>query len=537
MTTRITGLTSGLDVDSLVTAGASLQQSKLDKAKQQEQIYEWKQEQYREIQTSVSDFYSKYLDTTSSTSLTSSSIWNTKTFSSSSSAVTATATSADADVTNYTVSVTQLATAASYTIDSDTLKKLSSDTSYSIAGVDGISFTASDTDAATIGAALAISLNGDDTFSASYTAKYSSFANGGSGGLVITSNTMGNDSKYSKISFNGTDINKDTGTGTNLHATITNGNNTYTIGEVGEANVDNTANITSNNITLDNVKFTFNDVTTTTSGSTTTDSPVKLTGSNDVSDLADRISSFITDYNTLITTINGKLYESYDSDYQPLTDDEKEDMTESQIEKWETKAQTGLLKNDSVLQKLASDMKSAMSSLLKTNNVGLDLSTIGITAVADYTTKNGTYSVDTDALKDALSNGVTKKQSDGTTKTITFDDIKNLFTGGISDITSLTTSIKKENKSSSGILANLKVGLNVNATMTKSTLSQKAGIVGTTSEYTNELTELLKNQATLIDELEEKLEDKKDALYLKYSSLETSLTSLNSSSSIFSSGS
>lgn len=518
MTTRITGLTSGLDVDSLVTAGASTQQSKLNKAKQQEQIYEWKQEQYRTIQTSVSEFYSKYLDTTSSTSLTSSSIWNTKSFTSSdSSVVTAEATSSDADITNYTVSVSKLATSATYTIGNDKLKDLNG-TSKTIAGVKDIELSSSD--ASTNGSAIVKALNANETFSKSYTAKYSSIA----GGVVITKNENGPETTKLTSDITWT---KEVD-GTYLNATITDkSGNKYEIND--------SKNITtSNTIALDNVKFTFNDVTTTTDGTTTktTDSPVKITGRNDVSDLADRISSFVTDYNTLITTINGKLYESYDRDYQPLTDDEKEDMTESQIEKWETKAQTGLLKNDSYLEKLASNMKSTMSSLLG----GIDLSTIGITAVSNYTTKNGTYSVDTDTLKSALESGVTKKTSTGTVN-ITFDNIKSLFTGGISDVTSLTTSIKEGNKSSTGVLAKLKVALNVNATMSSSALAQRAGIVGTTSEYTNELTELLKNQATLIDKLEEKLEDKKDALYSKYSSLETSLSSINSSSSIFSSGS
>lgn len=526
MTTRITGLTSGLDVDALVKAGASAQQSKVDKAKQQEQIYEWKQEQYRDIQTSVSDFYNKYLDVTSSTSLTSSSIWNTKTFSSSdSSVVTAEATSSDADITNYTVSVSQLATAATYTIDNATLSKLlsnkGSESNYTIGNttitLDANSFT----DQATLAKALNDNLN----FSASYTAKYSAFANSGKGGVVITSNTLGftNDKLTIKTGSESFEIGKDDKTGTNLEATITDKNgNKYEIND--------TTNKSANTITLDNVKFTFNNVTKTTSndGNTSTDSPVKITGSNNVSNLAERISSFITDYNNLITTINGKLYETYDRNYQPLTDDQKESMTDSQIEKWETKAKTGLLKNDSYLEKLASDMKSAMSGLLG----GINLSTIGIKAVSNYTTKNGTYTVDSDALKSALQNGITKNTSSGTVN-ITFNNIKTLFTGGVGDITSISTSVKDKN--TAGILANLKVSLNINATMSSSSLAQRAGIVGTTSEYTNELTESLKNQATLIDKLKEKLEDKKDSLYSKYSSLETSLNSLNSSSSIFSS--
>lgn len=269
-----------------------------------------------------------------------------------------------------------------------------------------------------------------------------------------------------------------------------------------------------------------NKITTT----STDDNAVTLTGSNDVSDLQDKIESFMDDYNTLIKTINGKIYETYSSDYQPLTDSEKSSMTETQITKWETKAQTGLLRHDSYLEDLANGMKSAMSTFLKSS--GIDIEELGITAVDDYTTKNGTYSVDSDTLKSALEGSITKT-SGTTTKTITFDDIKNLFTNGYSSITSFSTS----NSSTDGILSRLKVAFNINATMSSSALAKRAGIEGTTSETTNEITQLLDDQNDLIDELEDKLADKEDALYAKYSKLETSLSSLESSSSIFSSSS
>lgn len=51
--------------------------------------------------------------------------------------------------------------------------------------------------------------------------------------------------------------------------------------------------------------------------------------------MKDKIKSFITDYNALLGKINTKLYEKYDKTYQPLTDDQKKDMSETQITKWE----------------------------------------------------------------------------------------------------------------------------------------------------------------------------------------------------------
>ncbi|RKJ42305.1 hypothetical protein D7X33_35830, partial [Butyricicoccus sp. 1XD8-22] len=78
-------------------------------------------------------------------------------------------------------------------------------------------------------------------------------------------------------------------------------------------------------------------------------SAVTLTSSTDVDNMVDKIKKFVETYNGLVTTINGKLKESYDRNYPPLTDEQKEDMSEDEIEKWEAKAKTGLLRNDSIL--------------------------------------------------------------------------------------------------------------------------------------------------------------------------------------------
>ena len=512
MTTRITGLYSNLDVDSLVEAGVSYYQNKVDKAKQQEQILEWKQEQYRSIQSDVQDFYDDYLTTSGENSLLLSSNWNTNSYASSDSTKVTVSSTSDADIDSYTVSVTSLAKAATttlttsqmtgtvyYTVDTNGDGDLSDETEQSI----DLSSCSDDDARATL---LNSTLN---TYGITATA--SDF----SGGIQFTSDEKGSDQTFS-LRVGAT---TKTAKGADLAGTITN-----------SSGIEYALSGTSNTLTLDGVTFNFNGKT----NSSGTDSPVTITGTKDVSDLQDKIESFIDDYNTLLTTINGKIYETYDSDYQPLTDAEEADMSESEISSWNTKAQTGLLRQDSYLEDLASGMKSAMSTFLK--SAGIDIESIGISAVEDYTTKNGTYSVDSDTLESALEGSITKKDSStGTTKTITFDDIKNLFTNGYTSITTLTT--KSSNSSTDGILSKLKVALNVNATMSTSALAKRAGIEGTTSETTNEITQLLDDQNDLIDELEEKLADKEDALYAKYSTLETNLSKLSSYSSLFSSSS
>ena len=80
-------------------------------------------------------------------------------------------------------------------------------------------------------------------------------------------------------------------------------------------------------------------------------------------------------------SINTKLYETRDKSYMPLTDDDKEGMTDKQIEKWEKKAQTGLLRIDCYLTAFANDMKSSMTTMMSSS--GLSLEKIAIKPVQD----------------------------------------------------------------------------------------------------------------------------------------------------------
>ncbi|MGN1105859.1 MAG: flagellar filament capping protein FliD, partial [Huintestinicola sp.] len=67
--TRMTGLASGLDIESLVKAGVANTKNSLDKRKQKLQTLQWKQESYRSIISAMSDFKKKYLNIESSSSV------------------------------------------------------------------------------------------------------------------------------------------------------------------------------------------------------------------------------------------------------------------------------------------------------------------------------------------------------------------------------------------------------------------------------------------------------------------------------------
>ena len=62
--TRITGLATGLDVDSVVQETMQAYQTKIDTVDQQKKLVELQQEMYREVITECRDFYDKYFDMT-----------------------------------------------------------------------------------------------------------------------------------------------------------------------------------------------------------------------------------------------------------------------------------------------------------------------------------------------------------------------------------------------------------------------------------------------------------------------------------------
>ena len=109
--TRITGLATGLDVDSVVQETMQAYQTKIDTVDQQKMVLELQQEMYREVIKDCRDFYDKYFNVGKSDSILLQRNWGTTTFESASSAVTVTS-SGGAEAANYSVEVTSLAKAA-----------------------------------------------------------------------------------------------------------------------------------------------------------------------------------------------------------------------------------------------------------------------------------------------------------------------------------------------------------------------------------------------------------------------------------------
>lgn len=124
-----------------------------------------------------------------------------------------------------------------------------------------------------------------------------------------------------------------------------------------------------NNFTLNNINFTLKETGT-----------AKLEVATDVEGMLAKIKGFVDKYNELVDKINGELGEKKYSDYLPLTDEQREAMTEDQIKKWEEKAKSGLLRNDMILARTMSSARSGLyEEVAGISGIFAQLTEIGIT--------------------------------------------------------------------------------------------------------------------------------------------------------------
>lgn len=156
-------------------------------------------------------------------------------------------------------------------------------------------------------------------------------------------------------------------------------------------------------ITLNGVTFTSSKNEYKLNGMNITASSVGSTviGSQNDNKIYDVVKSFIDDYNSLIKKID-TAYNTNNKSYKPLTDDEKYNLSDKQIEDWEKKIKDGILYKDANLGTISNVMKNTMAS---TCVDGKYLSSFGITLGNYFTTEKeerGVYNIDEDKLKKAI---------------------------------------------------------------------------------------------------------------------------------------
>ena len=316
---------------------------------------------------------------------------------------------------------------------------------------------------------------------------------------------------YSSINDTFTLTADDTGAGSNIDVTDTAGTlmgalgltsttGTVSPGKNAILTVDGKEIIrSSNTVTIDGVNVELEKTTA------ATGEEITVTMKADSSDLKDMITKFVDDYNTMIDLINTYTSDEPDSDYQPLTDAQKEDMTDEQIEKWEKKAKAGILYGDSTLKSIASKLQLSMYSSAASG--GISLLNMGITS-AGYD-KNGKLEIDEDKLEKALSSNAS--------------EIMDLFTSEGTGLSARLTSIFDGAIKTSG------------AQGSRGSLVEIAGVEDTTSATQNSIYDQLADIDDLVEKLEDNLTAEQKRLWNKFSAMETAISRLNSQSSMLSS--
>lgn len=152
--------------------------------------------------------------------------------------------------------------------------------------------------------------------------------------------------------------------------------------------------------------FTMNGVTMTLQGTFAEgEDTVTISANTDVDAIMETILGFVEEYNELVDFVNGKLGEDLYRDYRPLTADERNAMSDREIELWEEKAMSGMLRNDRTLR---SGFDRFRMDMYTTVDLGFDseynhLSSIGITTTSNYR-DGGKLEVDEDKLRAAIEN-------------------------------------------------------------------------------------------------------------------------------------
>ena len=234
---------------------------------------------------------------------------------------------------------------------------------------------------------------------------------------------------------------------------------------------------------------------------------ITITTTTDSQGIYDKVKDFLTEYNNIINEIT-KLYNADSAgSYEPLTDDEKDKMSDTEIEKWETKIKDSLLRRDTSLGTIMNSMMTAMSSPITIDGKDYSLSSFGIQTLGYLNAaknEQNAYHIDGDE-DDENTSGNKDKLMDAITKNP--DTV-------IDFMKQLSTNLYKA----------------MDQQMQSSSLRSRYKIYND-----KELDKEYSNLTKTIKQWESKVSDKEDYYYKKFSNMETAMSKLQSQTSSLSS--
>lgn len=123
------------------------------------------------------------------------------------------------------------------------------------------------------------------------------------------------------------------------------------------------------------------------------DEEISITTDTDVDGIYDMIKDFFKSYNELIKEMDSLYNADSAKGYEPLTDEEKESMSEKQIDKWEDKIKASILRRDSTLGTVSDAIKNSFQKVYNINGKNYSLSSFGIKTGGYFSTGNNEKSM------------------------------------------------------------------------------------------------------------------------------------------------
>lgn len=391
MAIRLTGLASGLDTDSMVKELVSAYSKKLESYEKDKTKLEWKQEAWSSVNTKIYGFYTGAL---SNMRMTSSFASKKK--------VTV------SDPTKATISASGSVANGTQTVEIKQMAKAGYLTSSKIATKDGKEIAAGKTKMAELGlpagvlkvkvadATKTISIQGDETLSEFMTrfkeetglkmsfdsVNQRVIVNAESGKKNDFNFEVSNEATYKTLSKLGLTTEKNltdlaTATGKDTEEL----KNSLGITEktsFATKQDGNDAIIVVNGATFESASnsLTVNGLTIQATG--VTDGAISVTTSTDTDGIYNMIKDFIKEYNTVINDLTKAYNAKSAKGYEPLTDEEKDSMSDSEVEKWESKIKDALLRRDDKLSSIMSAFTLGMQKGFTINGEKYNLSSFGI---------------------------------------------------------------------------------------------------------------------------------------------------------------
>lgn len=242
----------------------------------------------------------------------------------------------------------------------------------------------------------------------------------------------------------------------------------------------------------------------------------------DTAAVVSQIKEFVNAYNTLIGDLDSKLSEKYYRTFTPLTDDQKEAMSDKEIELWESKSKSGIMRNSTELDGMLNSMRQALMD--KVEGSGLTLNQLGIDTTSNYKERGKLIIYDEQELSKTIENN--------------YSDVVALFTG-TSDKEYLDSANKAERYKESGLanrlldIVNDAVRTKVDTRGNRGYLLMYAGQENTATSSENTLSKSISEYDTRISTLMDYLQDRENYYYSMFSKMETAMSKMNAQSSLF----